>query len=81
MNKLMRRIICSIRGHAKIEKHLTETEDYINTERCSRCKSIMLSGHNIKFKQISPPNSTTQQIEDWENYCDTKWQQLRESCV
>lgn len=71
-------IICSFKGHEP-EKHLIETEGYITTRRCSRCKSILMGGITWKIKHIPPPNSTHKQVREWESYCENKWQLLRDS--
>lgn len=72
--------VCQFKGHYP-EKHLKETEGSICTTRCKRCHSTLMDGFTWKFKNIPPPNSTQKQIEEWEEYCENKWQQLRDSCV
>lgn len=71
---------CLFKGHES-EKHLTETEGYIATTRCKHCHSLLMGGFTYKFKQIPPPNGTPKQIEQWEAYCESKWQSLRDSCA
>ena len=73
-------IICFFKGHAEPEKHLIETDGYICTIRCSRCKNILMGAFTWKIKNIRPPNSTPKQIKDWEDFCENKWKQLRDSC-
>lgn len=76
--KIIADIICAIKGHGPIENHLIETEGYICTKRCSRCKNIMMGGIIWKIKHIPPPNSTEEQIVAWEQYCEAQWQLARE---
>ena len=72
--------VCQFKGHEP-EKHLDETEGWICTTRCKKCHSTLMGGFTWKFKQIPPPNSTPKQIEEWEAYCESKWQSLRNSCA
>jgi hypothetical protein len=72
--------VCQLKGHEP-EKHLNETEGWIFTTRCKKCHITLMGGFMLKFKHIPPPNSTPKQIKKWEDYCETKWQQLRDSCL
>lgn len=78
--KKIKRCICWFKGHEP-EKHLTETDLYIATTRCKRCYSILLGGFTWKFKHIPPPNSNPKQIQEWEEYCENEWSNLRKSCT
>lgn len=71
---------CLFQGHEP-EKYLTETEGYIATTRCKHCHSLLMGGFHWKFKNIPPPNSTPKQIEEWEQYCEDKWRELRQGCT
>ena len=72
--------VCQFKGHEP-EKHLDETEGWICTTRCKKCHSNLMGGFTWKLKHIPPPNSTPKQIEEWEAYCESKWQSLRDSCA
>jgi len=78
--RIVMRCRCSFKGHEQ-EKHLTETEGYIATTRCKNCHSLLMGGFTWKFKNIPPPNSTPKQIEEWEQYCENKWSELRKGCA
>ena len=80
VNFLKRNFICTFKGHVP-ETHLTETEGHISTKRCSRCKVGLMGGFMWKFKQIPPPNSTSEQIKEWEQFCEDEWQKLRDTCL
>ena len=69
---------CELTEH-KPEIFLTETDSWISTKRCSRCK-YQLGLPYWKWKNIPPPNSTPEQIKKWKDYCEHKWQILRDSC-
>jgi hypothetical protein len=71
-------IYCEFTEH-KPEVFLTETDSYISTKRCSRCK-YKLGMPYYKLKSIPPPNSTEKQIKEWEEYCESMWQALRNGC-
>jgi hypothetical protein len=72
-------LVCQFKGHEP-EKHLEETDGWICTTRCKKCHNTLMDGFTWKFKQIPPPNSTQKQIKSWEDYCENKWQQLRDTC-
>lgn len=78
--RIVMRCRCSFKGHEP-EKYLTETDEYITTTRCKYCHDMLLGGFTWKIKHIPPPNSTPKQIEEWENYCENKWCELREGCA
>jgi len=85
MNKIkqwfLNNFVCQFKGH-RPEKHLKETEAFIYTKRCSRCKNTLIDSFTWKkIKNIPPPNSTPEQIKEWETYCESKLQQLREGCA
>ena len=80
MNSAIGRFICAFKRHFP-EKYLNETDGWICTTRCKRCHSTLMGGFTWKFKNIPPPNSTEQQIKEWEQYCEDKWQSLRETCL
>ena len=65
--------VCLFKGHEP-EKHLTETEGYIATTRCKKCRRTLMGGFTWKIKHIPPPNSTPKQIEEWKAYCESEWQ-------
>lgn len=71
-------LYCRFNGH-KPENNLIETDYYLSNKRCSRCKCQLGLPH-WKFKNIPPPNSTPEQIKSWEEFCENKWQELRNSC-
>ena len=76
--KYINMILCFLFGHLDRERHLTEDELTIKTERCSRCK-VPLGFGTYKIAHIPPPNSTHEQIKSWEEYCETKYQNIRDS--
>lgn len=78
--KVLNKIICAFKGHSHIEKFLKETEGSICTHRCSRCKVTLMSGFTWKLKSFYPPNSTPKQKIEWEQFCEDKWQKLRNEC-
>ena len=87
LNLILKRLIilanqikCSYKGH-EIEPFLLETEGYLCTTRCKKCKSILMGGFAWKIKHIPPPDSTPEQIIEWESYCENKYQELRESVL
>lgn len=77
MIKYISNIICLFKGH-KPEKYLTETDGYISTTRCQNCHNILFGGFIWKIKNIPPPNSTPNEVKKWEEYCENKWQKIRE---
>lgn len=79
-NTVITAIICFFIGHDNAETHLTENACFIMTKRCSRCKQPV--GKFLwKIKHIPPPNSTPKQVNEWVDYCENKWQTLRNSCL
>ena len=80
MRTLINSLACLFRGHLP-EKYLNETEGWICTTRCKNCHNILMGDFTWKIKHIPPPNSNEQQVNSWENYCEEKWQSLRESCL
>ena len=77
MIKWFKSLQCYFDDHIP-EKFLTETDGWINTYRCSRCHCILGQTY-WKWKGIPPPNSTSEQIKMWENFCEEKYQKLRDS--
>lgn len=78
MKKLLMQIRCFFKGHEP-EKYLTETDEYISTTRCKYCHDMLLGGFMWKIKHLPPPNSTPEQIEIWEDYCEGEWHKLRKT--
>lgn len=86
MNEIINKIICLIVGHAKPERHITETERFIYAKRCSRCKNVVCNILNLKErdwlfkkKHLPPPiRSTREEIKKWEEYCEKKETQFKE---
>ena len=72
------RFICNFKGHL-IEKFLEETDGYIATTRCSRCYATLMGGFVWKIKHVPPPNSNSNQVKEWEDYCENEWELLRKS--
>ena len=63
-------------GHIP-EPYLTETECVIHTRRCKRCKATLGLG---KWKHIPPPpNSTPEQIKNFEKYKEEQLNEIRRS--
>lgn len=70
--------LCEIQGH-QFETVLKEDDCGIATKVCTRCGAIPMSHYTWKWKHIPPPDSTEEQIKEWEEYCDTKYQEIRDS--
>lgn len=75
----IKNLICFLFGHT-LENTLHEDEVSISTEKCRRCGAVPLNKFHFKTKHIPPPNSTPEQVVQWEKYCETKYQRLRDSC-
>ena len=75
---IISQLICLWKGHSP-ENYFKETDGYISTIKCSRCNTMLMGGFVWKIKNIPPPNSTPDQIIEWEKYCEFKWQKLRNS--
>lgn len=63
-------LLCGLLGH-KVENHLSEEEDCFLTKRCKRCKVGVGLPHWKPKKDFPPPNSTTEQLVEWEKFCDS----------
>ena len=63
-------------GHIP-EPFLYENEISIHTKRCSRCHSILGLGKWKIFRNCPPPNSTPEQIKEWEEHFDNSLADLR----
>lgn len=79
MIKTLNKIICLFLGHNKTVG-LIETKEYITKHKCSRCNCALFTfGWTWKIKDYPPPNSTKEDIVRWEKFCETNWQEIRDS--
>ncbi|ELY2011371.1 hypothetical protein SL057_002441, partial [Flavobacterium psychrophilum] len=65
-------------GHIP-ESYLYEDNLSIHTKRCSRCHSILGLGKLKGFRNCPPPNSTNEQVKEWEIYFDNNLEEIRQS--
>lgn len=75
INWLLRNLVCPFKGHVP-EKFLTETDEYICTKRCKRCKAPLGMGHWKIINQCTPPWCSDH---EWTMFCEEKNQEIRDS--
>lgn len=65
-------------GHEP-EPFLYEDDFSIHTHRCSRCHAILGMGKWKGFRNCPPPDSTPEQVKQWEEYFDNNLDKVRRS--
>jgi transcription elongation factor Elf1 len=68
---------CLFFGHNKVSM-LIENNDYIYTSGCSRCKQPT-SLPSVWKHTPPPPNSTSEQLDEWFKFVEDKYEHVRNS--